>query len=157
MTTLDGDEELEALRLARAIIAGHNARVAELAAVRDSHPRCADCGEPAACMGCYEMADAWDYACNECCGHGCEDGECFALSDLPARYGALLTRLEALEEAASPPSAPSLEGPPVEFDEALSERARALIERADRGEGRHDVKVVVEYLRARDSSQVSRA
>jgi hypothetical protein len=38
---------------------------------------------------------------------------------------------------------------PVEFDEELSARARALIERADCGVGRHDLKLVADYLRSR--------
>jgi hypothetical protein len=72
---------------------------------------CDVCGKPAACMGSYEMQERWAYACNECCGHGCEDGVCYPLSEIPARYQALVRRLEALEEAATSPPAASLEGP----------------------------------------------
>lgn len=38
-------------------------------------PKCAICGKPAACFGKYaEVPEG--YACDECCGHGCEDGHC---------------------------------------------------------------------------------
>ena len=46
-------------------------------------PACADCGKPAACYGTYEGRSG--FACDECCGHGCEDGYCFALPDGYAR------------------------------------------------------------------------
>ncbi len=44
--------------------------------------RCAICGSPATCTGSYERPDAWAFACDACCGHGCEDGTCqrFAIS-----------------------------------------------------------------------------
>lgn len=41
--------------------------------------RCAICSEPAACVGRYE--EPGEPACNECCGHGCEDGSCDLLYD----------------------------------------------------------------------------
>lgn len=37
--------------------------------------RCEDCGRPATCIGRYEMRSV-QLACDECCGHGCEDGLC---------------------------------------------------------------------------------
>jgi hypothetical protein len=37
--------------------------------------RCAHCRKPATCRGAYEgRGEA--YACDDCCGHGCEDGRC---------------------------------------------------------------------------------
>ncbi len=42
---------------------------------------CNVCGNPAACLGSYEDAP-WTYACNDCCGHDCEDGQCFPLKGL---------------------------------------------------------------------------
>lgn len=42
-------------------------------------PRCEHCGAPAACHGSYEGA-APGYACDECCGHGQEDGRCMRLA-----------------------------------------------------------------------------
>ena len=52
-------------------------------------PTCEHCGErPAACLGRYADHNEEDcphedcaqhrgaYACNECCGHACEDGQC---------------------------------------------------------------------------------
>lgn len=84
------EADLEALRFARDIILTHNARVAETAALRASHPECANCGNPAACLGSYETNDAWAYACGDCCAHGNEDGCCFPLAEVPARYLALV-------------------------------------------------------------------
>lgn len=37
---------------------------------------CAICGEPASCVGAYENATTPALACDECCGHGNEDGHC---------------------------------------------------------------------------------
>lgn len=43
---------------------------------------CAICGKPAVCVGRYEdMPEPGEPACGECCGHGCEDGECDQLYD----------------------------------------------------------------------------
>lgn len=43
---------------------------------RAGEPICAHCGEPATCFGSYEDSFHPSYACDECCGHGCEDGHC---------------------------------------------------------------------------------
>jgi hypothetical protein len=40
-----------------------------------SGPKCATCGKPATCYGSYEDKPP-EYACDNCCGHGCEDGHC---------------------------------------------------------------------------------
>lgn len=37
---------------------------------------CATCGERATCVGRYENMVDMEPACDECCGHGCEDGLC---------------------------------------------------------------------------------
>lgn len=37
---------------------------------------CDICGKPAACVGRYEDMTDNAPACDECCGHGCEDGHC---------------------------------------------------------------------------------
>lgn len=37
---------------------------------------CAHCGGPATCFGAYEDGLSPGYACDTCCGHGCEDGHC---------------------------------------------------------------------------------
>lgn len=40
-------------------------------------PLCAHCGErPATCVGRYDAMTKDEPACDECCGHGCEDGRC---------------------------------------------------------------------------------
>ena len=49
-------------------------RLREAATCRVHHDR------PAVCVGRYEGAERWEFACDECCGHGNEDGECHALS-----------------------------------------------------------------------------
>lgn len=46
-------------------------------------PLCVSCGKPAACLGAYEGAEVQEYACNVCCGHGCEDGYCSMLEGPP--------------------------------------------------------------------------
>ena len=43
-------------------------------------PNCDHCGKPATCHGSYDMMPA-SYGCDECCGHGCEDGRCERLED----------------------------------------------------------------------------
>lgn len=42
-------------------------------------PKCQSCERPATCFGTYE--DITGYGCDECCGHGNEDGECEPLRD----------------------------------------------------------------------------
>jgi len=60
-------------------------------------PGCAQClrclcGNSAACIGLYE---AWtkhqkaEPACNDCCGHGCEDGHCDKVDDICDGSGVL--------------------------------------------------------------------
>lgn len=42
-----------------------------------SAARCLHCGKPATCVGEYETSgERNDFACDDCCGHGCEDGDC---------------------------------------------------------------------------------
>lgn len=40
---------------------------------------CAVCGKPSACVGLYDpihVSQRPEPACDDCCGHGCEDGHC---------------------------------------------------------------------------------
>ncbi|CAM3462694.1 hypothetical protein G4177_06270 [Corallococcus sp. ZKHCc1 1396] len=50
---------------------------------------CRTCPKPATCWGAYEQHDApWEPSCDDCCGHGNEDGRCeriTALSTAPAK------------------------------------------------------------------------
>ena len=82
---------------------------AECAKIRDNYrigqrlrpcPGCAQClrcqcGNSASCIGLYE---AWtkhqkaEPACNECCGHGCEDGHCDKVDDICDGSGVLPAR-----------------------------------------------------------------
>jgi hypothetical protein len=43
--------------------------------------RCEHCGATATCVGRYEDMTEDAPACDECCGHGCEDGHCDPLFD----------------------------------------------------------------------------
>lgn len=50
-------------------------------AERERMPKCAHCGKPATCAGRYEDCEGpIEFACDECCGHGNEDGWCRQLS-----------------------------------------------------------------------------
>lgn len=56
---------------------------------RLSRQRCAVCGAPASCFGVYELETPENrraFACDECCGHGNEDGWCVPIEDMAA-YG----------------------------------------------------------------------
>jgi len=56
---------------------GHEEAVAIAAAVNRAGPRiCARCGAPATCFGSYEDDLSPAFACDDCCGHGNEDGQC---------------------------------------------------------------------------------
>jgi hypothetical protein len=56
--------------------AGHAEAVAICVAVNRAGPKVCECGKPAACFGSYEDDLHSAYACDDCCGHGCEDGHC---------------------------------------------------------------------------------
>ena len=45
------------------------------AALQDIAPKCAACGALASCVGSYE-GERESHACDDCCGHGSEDGHC---------------------------------------------------------------------------------
>ena len=55
------------------------AKLARTIAADIHKPPCAICGEPATCFGSSE-GDPPSYACDDCCGHGNEDGHCDALA-----------------------------------------------------------------------------
>lgn len=46
-----------------------------------SNRECSVCGKPATCFGSYEGQGNYGYGCDECCGHGNEDGHCDQLSE----------------------------------------------------------------------------
>lgn len=61
---------------------GHDEAVAICQlANRAGDPICANCGEEATCFGSYETELTPAYACDECCGHGNEDGSCGRIAD----------------------------------------------------------------------------
>lgn len=49
--------------------------------------RCEYCGNPATCLGRYEAMTSDTYACDRCCGHGCEDGRCEPLAGIEVDRG----------------------------------------------------------------------
>lgn len=55
---------------------GHAEAVAIVEAVNRAGPRVCECGGQATCFGSYEDDLHPAYACDACCGHGCEDGHC---------------------------------------------------------------------------------
>ena len=69
--------ETEAERDAYDFGAANGQWVAMRAAVRLGSLRCACCDtKPATCIGAYEASVPVLPACDDCCGHGCEDGAC---------------------------------------------------------------------------------
>lgn len=73
-------------------------------AIRKACHLCANCGEPAACFGQYEdMPEG--FACDDCCGHGNEDGHCEPV-DVPSV-------VEGVSSAATGVSSPNPSGSPV--------------------------------------------
>jgi hypothetical protein len=57
------------------------ARGITLTVTEGENPKCRFCEKPATCYGSYEGLPK-DFACDDCCGHGCEDGHCDLLEDL---------------------------------------------------------------------------
>ena len=51
---------------------------------RHANKLCHICAKPATCLGAYEGQTKQRYGCDNCCGHGCEDGKCERLPDVPA-------------------------------------------------------------------------
>ena len=55
-----------------------------LAHMPEGEQVCAICGGPAACYGLYDPIDSEEvvqFACDECCGHGNEDGWCIRVPE----------------------------------------------------------------------------
>lgn len=48
--------------------------------------KCDHCGAQATCWGQYEGRPPC-FACDQCCGHGCEDGRCWGVEDIEAVGG----------------------------------------------------------------------
>ncbi len=48
---------------------------------RKKNKLCQNCGRPGTCYGSYESQKVKSYSCDECCGHGCEDGHCERITD----------------------------------------------------------------------------
>lgn len=67
--------------------------------IGDRLPRCRFCGAIATCYGSYEGDTG--FACDDCCGHGREDGHCESIADLCDAYlGRLAVEREEREERA---------------------------------------------------------
>src|SRR5881394_767427 len=65
--------------------------------------KCAHCGKPAFCFGRYEdQTGPAEPACDDCCGHGCEDGWCVQIEGsegLISHYQFLQSQNERLARA----------------------------------------------------------
>lgn len=79
----------------RAVVAWARGLVAENKP--QTGPACWNCQQPATCFGSYEQSN-WDYACDECCGHGCEDGRCFSVTEFGEQFVGLQAELAALRQ-----------------------------------------------------------
>ena len=49
---------------------------------------------PASCIGRYDCMTTLEAACDECCGHGCEDGRCYPLDSDEGRAALAAARKE---------------------------------------------------------------
>ena len=67
-------------------LAASQAEIERLRAIVDRLPKCDICGKPATCIGNYDGSSG--FACDDCCGHGNEDGYCKPIT------GAAITWLE---------------------------------------------------------------
>ena len=78
------DRVAQAFQRARTTLRAHAAGDVACAIDATGHaPKCSHCDRPATCFGAYEDERNIGYGCDECCGHGCEDGWCRQLSDDP--------------------------------------------------------------------------
>ena len=58
--------------------------------------------KPATCIGAYENAEIPAPACDECCGHGNEDGWCIPTADLAEREPLVREVIAAANAPVSP-------------------------------------------------------
>jgi hypothetical protein len=91
---------------------------------------CHICGEPAVCYGAYEVSDP-DFACDDCCGHGNEDGWCLDLD-----VDGIVERLARRHQAAEQENA--------RLEKALRDVAQAL--RQEESEGSRAARIVAAAL-----------
>jgi hypothetical protein len=70
-------------RLAEALREEKQARIIDAAFIEKlkAAARCQFCKKPATCVGAYEGNEKPEFACDDCCGHGNEDGWCLSLDD----------------------------------------------------------------------------
>lgn len=95
---------------------------------------CAICGKPAACLGRYEGNVEFNPACDECCGHGNEDGECFQLVSETGEYMSLTEMLGRLNESERALKAATDEADKaLEFERQKSARLKTLAKEATNG------------------------
>lgn len=74
-------ERNEATDVSREAYIGNVERVVK--ALAAGAPTCLACGKEATCVGAYEGFENLDFACEECCSHGNEDGWCVPLASRP--------------------------------------------------------------------------
>ncbi len=70
----------------------------QLAAEREKQPKCVYCENPATCFGSYECDTNHGFACDDCCGHGNEDGQCEPLQKFFAQVGTEFNKIQQLRE-----------------------------------------------------------
>jgi len=90
--------------------------VARLLKQQDAHlvtikrlPECDICGKPASCIGIYDAMEGEAPACDECCGHGNEDGTCLPIADWVANnLGVLNSEGDLVDRDRGPIKSPGL-------------------------------------------------
>ena len=102
--------------------------------------KCTNCGLPATCVGQYESMETEEPACDNCCGHACEDGYC-----VPVQEWALKPKITAQV---------ALHAQVAELRAEVAETREAFLKMRDHDakvrEERDALAVEVERLRKRD-------
>lgn len=70
------DQRTQIDRLKAELEKANDKPITMLKAMAEGTEHCDMCGKPATCLGAYESEENLGFACDECCGHGNEDGWC---------------------------------------------------------------------------------
>lgn len=128
-----------------ALKAHHEAERAKVAQLREA-ARCHTCGKQATCVGVYEGREPAEFGCDDCCGHGNEDGWCehFDDDEPPAL---LAPQPPPTRDARSVPVWPSLL---AKYGANMSPELRALCEARD-AQGRAKYGMALTTFNGRDA------